>query len=208
MEFIKQWWNKNRSKAIAVIITEIVTGFFLSFLIEVKFGTDPCTFMNLSISDRLGISFGTWQFLLNLILLVFVLLFSKLRYIGIGTVANMVLIGYSADFCRFLWARVFPSGFFTQTVARIAFFVIGLVGFVICCAIYMNLDMGLSPYDALPKIIHEHVRTKSFTPVRMCWDFSVIIIGMIVGWRLPEIGVVAMALFLGPVIGFVGRHWR
>ena len=36
-------------------------------------GTSPCSCMNLGISRRLGISFGTWQLLLNTALLLIVL---------------------------------------------------------------------------------------------------------------------------------------
>ena len=67
--------------------------FFLSFLIDLGLGSNPFTFMNVSLSNRISWTFGNWQLTLNLALLILVLLTLGLRYLGIGTIANMVLIG-------------------------------------------------------------------------------------------------------------------
>ena len=40
--------------------------------------------------------------------------------------------------------------------------------------------------------------------IRMAWDFSAIIIGVLAG-GIPVVGVVLMAIFLGPAISLVGR---
>ena len=77
-------------------------GFVLSFLIEVDMGTDPCSFMNVSISERLPISFGTWQLICNILLFIPQILWGR-KYIGPGTVFNMVFIGYIADFFRWIF---------------------------------------------------------------------------------------------------------
>ena len=47
--------------------------------------------MNWTISEKLGILFGTWQLLLNAFLFIIVILFGR-KYIGFGTVANMVFV--------------------------------------------------------------------------------------------------------------------
>ena len=207
MNALKKWWGANWKNAVAVIITEIVTGFFLSFLINANFGTDPCTFMNLALAEKTGITFGTWQVLLNVILFVPMLIFSRPKDLGVGTIANMTLIGYASDFSRFVMSKIFQADFFTHLNVRIIFLIVGLIGFVICCAIYMNLDAGLVPYDSIPKMVYDHMQIKSFTPVRMCWDFLSIAIGMLIGHHLPNIGNILMALLLGPTISFVGNHF-
>ncbi|MGN0240492.1 MAG: YitT family protein [Candidatus Weimeria sp.] len=206
MDRIRSWWEKNNKKTIAVIITEIFTGFFLSFLVNANFGTDPASFLSLSVNARTGIPFGTLQLSLNAVLFAPMLIFSRTRYLGVGTIANMTLIGYSSDLNRFIMANVFPDGFFTLLPVRIVFLITGLIGFIICCAIYMNLSAGLSPYDSIPNIVRDHTGLP-FTPVRMCWDFLFIVLGMIVGGRLPHIGNVLMAIFLGPTVSFVGSHF-
>lgn len=190
--------------AVNMIIVEVLTGFFLSFLINVNLGTDPCTFMNLIVTSKTGIRFGNWQLLLNVGLFVFVIAMSRFRYIGLGTIANMVCIGYSADFFRWVWSKFLPGTLFTTYPGRIIFFIIGLVGFVLCCAVYMNYDMGLAPYDATPCIIRDLLKRVPFVVVRMCWDFGIIGIGCLLGGR-PPVGTLILAVVLGPTVGFVGR---
>lgn len=187
-----------------IIIIEIMTGFFLSFLINVNLGTDPCTFMNLTISSGLGISFGTWQLTLNVALFIFVIAMSRFRYIGIGTIANMICIGYSSDFCRWIWRKLIPETMFSELPGRIIFFLIGLIGFILCCAIYMNYDTGLSPYDAIPCIIRDLLKRVPFAAVRMCWDFGIIGVGCLLG-GVPPIGTLILAVLLGPTVSFIGR---
>ena len=61
------------------------------------FGVDPFSAMNLGISGFIGWSFGTWQLLVNAIILV-VVFFQARSCIGAGTIINMVFVGYIADF--------------------------------------------------------------------------------------------------------------
>ena len=58
-----------------------------------QFGADAFTCMNLGISGFLGMSFGTWQLIMNLAILA-VVLWKARSCIGPGTVANMVGVGY------------------------------------------------------------------------------------------------------------------
>lgn len=61
------------------------------------FGVDPFTCMNLGISKFIHMQFGTWQLIVNIILLVLVF-FTVRHCIGLGTLVNMVCVGYIADF--------------------------------------------------------------------------------------------------------------
>ena len=179
-------------------------GFFLSFLIKVDLGTDPCTFMNLTLSRYFGISFGNWQLLLNSVLFIIVILFGR-KFIGFVTIANMVFIGYIADFFVWLWNRTLPEYLFTVFPYRAVVFVIALLLFIISVSFYINANMGVSPYDAMPQIVSERVLKKvPFAIIRICYDFLVILIGILFGGK-PNIGIVLMALFLGPIITVVGK---
>jgi Predicted membrane protein len=61
------------------------------------FGVDAFTCMNLGISGFLHMSFGTWQLMMNTVILI-VIFFTVRRCIGLGTIVNMVCVGYLADF--------------------------------------------------------------------------------------------------------------
>ena len=182
-------------------------GFFLSFLMLCGLGTDPCSFMNKAISLRIGMLFGTWQLIMNLVMLLIVIFWDR-SSLGFGTVFNMVLVGYYVDFFDWVWSKTIPSHIFENNVTKWPVFIVTLLGFIISAAVYINSDMGVAPYDALPKIITEKV-TNRFPKIpkmliRMAWDFSAILVGILVGGK-PVIGIILMAIFLGPAISLVGK---
>ncbi|MBR5419782.1 MAG: hypothetical protein IK115_01395 [Lachnospiraceae bacterium] len=185
-------------------------GFFLSFLVQVNYGTDPYTFMNLSLCKRLGWSLGNWQLILNAAFLLFVILLNR-RLIGPGTIFNMVLIGYYVDLFTWLWKKLFPDTLFTAQPSRALIFAVCLIGFVIAAAVYMNADAGLSPYDASCRIIADllirRIPKLPFFIIRICCDALVVLTGLLAG-GIPTIGIIAMTLLLGPAITLVGRVMR
>lgn len=197
-------WQKRTKVCIAGVL---VQGFFLSFLLKVNLGTDPYTFMNVSIADRIGWSFGNWQLTINAALLIIVLLTSRLRYLGFGTLANMVLIGYTADLGSFLWTRLFPAAVFTEAATRIPIFAVALIGFLIAAAVYMNAGMGLSPYDAPPSVLHEPAGKLPYFILRIIWDYGAVLIGVLAGGT-PTVSNLIMAIALGPIITMIGKAMR
>ena len=182
-------------------------GFFLSFLMLCGLGTDPCSFMNKSISLRIGMTFGTWQLIINAVMFAIVILWDR-SSLGFGTIFNMVLVGYYVDFFDWVWSKTIPPHIFTDTATKWPVFLAALLCFIFSAAVYINSDMGVAPYDALPKIITEKVtgRFPKFPKmlIRMAWDFSAILVGYLAG-GVPVVGIVLMAVFLGPAISFVGR---
>ena len=191
-------------RLIFMFVGVFLMGFFLSFLIEVDLGTDPCTFMNLTISRALGISFGNWQVILNVFLFVIVILFGRFL-IGPGTLANMILIGYIADFFCYLWEKTIPERYFTQFPSRALIFAVALFFFIIAVSFYINANLGVSPYDAIPQIISLRIFPKvPFSAIRIAYDFLVILVGVFFKGK-PNVGIVLMALFLGPCISVVGK---
>ena len=194
-----------KKKFIVMLLGVVLMGVFLSFLINVSLGTDPCTFMNLTISRRLGILFGTWQVILNSILFIFVILFDR-HQIGPGTVANMVLIGYISDFCRWIWGKIIPDFVFENWPYRGLIFIIALLGFVVAASLYMNADMGVAPYDAVPIILSNRVLKKvPFKYIRIGFDGTIVLIGFLLGGRV-EICTILMVFLLGPTITAVGNY--
>ena len=80
-----------------MVLGILFIGLCVSFLRLSQFGVDPFSAMNLGISGFIGWSFGTWQLLVNAIILV-VVFFQARSCIGAGTIINMVFVGYIADF--------------------------------------------------------------------------------------------------------------
>lgn len=195
--------KKLTRRIIGVLIGVIFMGFGISWLVPCGFGTDGYSALNLAVSGRIGWTFGTWQATLNAVMLIFVLLFDK-KLIGLGTLANMILVGYSCDFFTWIWNMVLPVDFFAPLWVRIAVAIPALLIFVVAAALYMDMGLGTSPYDALPFILHKHLSKFSFRTVRIGYDLAFIVVGYLFGAPFAVVTIM-MAFLLGPAIEWVGE---
>lgn len=176
-------------------------GFFLSVLISIDLGTDPCACFCLGLADKTGILFGTMSLTVNLLLGVFVF-FLDPKQIGFGTLGNMILVGYLSDFFRFVWGRVLPQDFFASDQVRFLLLIPALAGMVVSASCYMAADLGMAPYDAVPFVICKFQKRLSFRWVRVIWDVLFIAGGFLLGSTVGIV-TVAMAFLLGPVINYI-----
>lgn len=171
------------------------------------FGVDPFTCMNLGISGYLHMGFGTWQLLMNLVILV-VVFFTVRKCIGLGTIINMVFVGYTADlFCWIVtdYMKITPGiGF------RIVCLCIGMLFASLGAAMYMVADLGIAPYDSVAYIIQKATKEKvSFRMARVLSDVTVMAVGIVACfasgenvWLIVGVGTILNALLNGPLIQF------
>lgn len=212
----KQFIVPNFWAKLAFMISAIIMmGVTLSVLIEIGWGTDPASFMNLNVAHLFGWSLGNTQVFDYGILFVFTVIFGA-QMIGFGTLANMFLIGYIADFCRWIWALTGFHEFIlgASLPVLVVIFAATLLAFVVFASIYMNAELGMAPYDALPQIISNGLPKIPFFIIRIIFDFSAIGIGIIAamvkgdGIQGSVFGSACMSLLLGPVITIVGRFMK
>ena len=168
----------------ALFVAVALMGFGVAVFDMIGFGTDPCSVMNLGLSMNLGIPFGTLQLMVNAIMMLFVIKYDPSR-IGLGTLANMTVVGYVAEFFMYVIDQ-FPALQTLSLTARIIIFVPALALFLLAASTYMCVDMGVAPYDAIPQIIAAK-KGWSFRLVRTSWDFV-----MMVGGALLQRAVRAM----------------
>ena len=126
--------------------------------------------------------------------------------IGAGTVANMVFVGYIAEFFMDVFDALPALSAMTLPV-RMAVFVPTMALFLLAASIYMVVDLGVAPYDGVPQIIAAHTRRMSFRAVRMCWDVGVMTLGFLLGSTVGLTTVVT-GFCLGPAIAAVGNRVR
>ena len=93
------------------LIGVAIIGFGASLLPRRWRRADPYTAANIGTGERLGLSLGVYQLMINLVLLILIFFFGR-RHIGIGTVINMVLTGFLLIFIRksFELFAVSPEG--------------------------------------------------------------------------------------------------
>lgn len=190
-------------RVILVMVAVMFMGLGVSLLIKVDFGTDPCTSMNLGMSKLLGMSFGNWQFLFNTILLIMVWIWDKSQ-IGIGTLTNMILVGYWADFYLWVWDKTLPEYLFVDMVPRVIITFIVLAVFIVAVGVYMAVDLGTAPFDAISIIICNKQKKFSFQIIRIIYDLTAVLIGFLLGSTIGFVTLI-MALAIGPVAQLVKK---
>ena len=209
----KQFIVPNFGKRLAFMLPAVfLMGVFVSILLEVGWGTDPASFMNKNIAAALGWGLGPTEVVVYGAMFVFTFFFGA-QMIGFGTLANMILIGFIVDFCEWLWTLNGFHDFVTNGSfgVKITVFVTALILFVIVAAIYMNAQMGVAPYDAIPAIISGWLPKVPYYVIRIPFDLTAAGIGILVGTFSKAgvqgsfIGSVAMSLLLGPVVTFAGK---
>lgn len=198
-------FHKISGKETAWLLLSVITiGFCLSVLNRTALGVDPFTLFNLGIAQSLHLSLGNWQVIMNFLLFIPVLLFAR-EQIGWGTLANMFLVGYSFDFFAWLHGRLIPDAFFAALPVRVLITVPILTLFILAVSIYVAIQQGTAPYDALPYMIEKAVKKVPFKLVRMFWDLSFLVIGLLFGSK-PGIVTIIMAFALGPAISYTDKH--
>ena len=193
------------SRRIVMMLTGIL---FISLCVGCyrlsNFGVDAFTCMNLGISGFLHMSFGTWQLIMNAVILV-VVFFTVRKNIGAGTIINMVCVGYGAinmvcvgygaDFICWIVEDMLKVE--AGLPLRILFLVSGCLFAGLGVAFYIVADMGIAPYDSVAFIIQKALKGKiQFQYARVCSDAAVIIIGcgnyyrrvLLLGFRRQSVG--------------------
>ena len=196
---------KMANRLAALVLSILVMGFCVAVFKLIAVGTDPCSCMNLGISGRLGISFGTWQLTLNVAMLLVVLRFAP-ELISAGTLVNMIFVGYIADFFIHVLGGLIPEAGLTLAM-RALIFVPVIAAFLLAASVYMTVDLGCAPYDALPLIIAAHTQRLSYRTIRMIWDLSALSIGFVLGATVG-IATVITGFCIGPAITAVGARLK
>lgn len=162
-------------------------------------GVDPFTAMNMGISERLGLPFGTFQLFMNLAILIAVFTLDSSQ-LGIGTLINMVAVGYLIEF--FTWVLT-PLPLIGGLVGGAMHLVVGTLVFTLGVSMYMKTRMGVSPIDAIAPIAAKRLPF-SFTVCRMAQDILVMVIALVIGGPVGVFTIVS-AFCIGPLITLWNR---
>lgn len=175
----------------------LFAGFFLcglsiAFMVRANLGLGPWDAFQQGISRRTGLTMGTVQILVGVVvMLTWIPLKQKP---GLGTVLNALVIGFMTDFCL----RIVPQG--QGLPMRWSMLVAGVLLMGISTALYLPTKLGAGPRDGLML----GVARRFGLSVRVARG-SIEIVVLAVGWWLGGtvgLGTVVYALGIGPVV-----HW-
>lgn len=165
-------------------------------------GVDPYTAMNFGIGQVTGWGLGTAQLLVNIVLIIFVIL-KRPRVIGLGTVINIVMVGYAVQFFNGILTNGpinFQANYFMMGVGLVA----GVLLYALGIKLYMDQGLGQSPYEAVAPILVDEFG-KSYTMMRTIQDVLVLLIAVAcAGVSFVGIGTVICAVGTGALI----TMWR
>ena len=191
-----------------VVVANIVIGMCIALFEKIVVGTDPCTVFNLSICQNVlhWESLGDWQLIFNGTMFAIILLLREGRAMGLGSLANMTLVGYARDFFKPIVETMFP-GEVESLVVRGAVLTPTMILFLLGVAFYMVVELGTSPYDAMSQIISKHLPRVPYSVVRICYDVLVTAIGYLLGGQVG-IFTVLSCIFLGPIISAIAAKFK
>lgn len=176
-------------------ILQLVVGLFaygiaISLMVRAGLGVAPWDVLTQGLSKQTGVEFG-W--LTNIIGACVLLLWIPIRQRpGIGTVANVALIGPSAQLG--LW--IFPQQHLL--VVQLLFFVLGLLLLAVATGLYIGARMGPGPRDGLMTGIHARTGWKLWI-IRTVIEITVLSVGWALGGNFGP-GTIAFALLIGPLV--------
>ncbi|AHW63537.1 Putative membrane protein [Corynebacterium glyciniphilum AJ 3170] len=160
-------------------------------------GVDPYTALNTGVSSTIGWTLGTYQLVSNLVLFIPVLIWGR-KYIGPGTVINMVLTGFFIDLFSFLLGPVIPDD--PSLLLMTVFFAGGIGVFAFGASAYMSAGVGTAPYDAIAPMIVDKTGW-NYTKVRVPQDVLTVVAAVLFKGQVG-FGTVMTAFFNGPLIQF------
>ena len=130
-----------------------------------------------------------------------IVLFVARDMFGFGSLCNIFLVGCAHDFFEWALPDLIPRD--PEIGLKIALFIPFMALFILAVSAYVAADLGTSPYDAAPIIIHRKLtaggRKVSSVAVRIAWDLLFTLVGLAL--RGPAGAVTAACVvFLGPLI--------
>lgn len=193
--------------ALGVVICGVSVGMFK----HAALGVDPFQALMSGLDAVIPIRFGTLYVLVNLLLLLFALVFDRHK-IGLATLINLFLLGYIAEFSQKCVFALLPD-----PSLPVRFVLLGAAIVIMCMAsaFYFTADLGVSTYDALSLIWSERQKKLPFFACRVISDLVCVVLGVLLcrlaGFTLAGItrevgiGTVVTAFFMGPLIEFFNR---
>lgn len=169
----------------------VLYGVSMAFMVESNLGLNPWDVFHQGVSKATGISFGVVVLLTGIPVLA---LWIPLRQRpGVGTIANLVVIGFVADGTL---ALLVPGG---SMAMRITYLVTGIALNAVATAMYIGARFGPGPRDGLMTGIVRRWPRLSIRLVRTSIEVLVLGTGFLLGGTLG-VGTVVYALGIGPLV--------
>ncbi len=175
----------------------VLYGFSISVMLEAGLGLEPWGVLNEGVTEKTPLSFGLVVCLIGaLVLLLWIPLRQKP---GIGTVANVIVIGLAVDATAPLVPDV--DGY----PLRVLFLALGVLMNGVAGGLYIGAGLGPGPRDGLMTGLARRTGWP-LRRVRTGIELTVLAAGWLLGGTVG-VGTVFYALAIGPVVQFFLRRF-
>lgn len=206
MQFLRNYLIRmGWKRAWFVVLGNVFLGMGVGLFLLTATGCDPFNAMNIEVSKFLPMSYGTYQLLLNLVLLAVEFTFGR-RLIGFGTIVNACFLGYINSFFFWFFGLLFGAGF--SLPIRLCGVIVAVVLASFGLSLYQTPNAGVAPYDSLAIILHTRIPKVSYFWWRMLCDVTCSLVCFLAGGLATGnlgIGTLICAFCFGPVISFFNR---
>lgn len=178
------------SRIVQLLVGLVLFGAGCGVMVQAGIGLDPWTVFAQGLSLQTGIGIG-W--IANIVGFLVLLLWIPLRQRpGIGTIANILLVGTSMQ----ATLAVLPAvhGFVVQVLVFIA----GMVLVAVASGLYIGADFGPGPRDGLMTGLHARFGWPIWA-ARLGVEASVLLAGWLLGGTVG-LGTVLFAVGIGPLV--------
>jgi uncharacterized membrane protein YczE len=171
-----------------------IFAFGIVLILESRLGLSPWDVLNQGIAKHTPLSFGEANVVVAL--LVLALAWSLGARVGLGTVANAVLVGTFID--QFLRIDALHRLADAPLAARIVLDLAGIALIGIATAFYIGARFGAGPRDSLMLVGAQRTRFR-VGAVRAALEGCALVAGFVLGGTVG-VGTLAFALLVGPAV--------
>lgn len=172
-----------------LVVGLVLYGVSLALMVRGNVGLAPWDVLHSGLIQHLPITLGQAVVLMSFVVL---LLWIPLKeQPGVGTIANALIVGFSAD--ATLWVLDEPRAL----AARVALMVGGVVLCGVASGLYIGAQLGRGPRDGLMTGLARRTG-RSIRLVRTLLEIAVVLVGLTLGGVLGA-GTVVYALAIGPL---------
>ena len=189
----------NRSLLAAFGLTVYGLGTYLQ--IQACIGLSPWNALSQGLADQMGWSFGNASILISLLVIALDLLLRE--PIGIGTILDALVVGWSTDF--FLWAGWVPEA--GHLPAQLFLMLSGLVITFVGAYFYMKQGLSCGPRDAMMVALGKRLPRVSIGVIQIL-ILAVVLVASILLGEAPGLGTVITVLGNGAIMDLVFRLLR
>jgi uncharacterized membrane protein YczE len=175
-------------RLVQLLVGLVGFGMSLALMVRAELGLGPWDVLHQGVAERTGLRIGTVVIAMSALVLV---LWIPLRQLpGLGTLANVVVVGLAVN----ATLTVLPTQ--DHLAARLGLLAAGVVGNGAATGLYIGAKLGPGPRDGLMTGLAQ--RGLSIRLARTLIELSVLAIGWTLG-GLVGMGTVAYAISIGPL---------